>query len=71
MIDLITFLDNNRKYAVYTVGNIHGIYSYIEIIKAPTKLTTSGKSSNHLCPSYSINNYTASIQTDIEDLQMR
>ena len=34
MTYLITFLDNNRKYAVYTGGNIHGIYLYLEIIRA-------------------------------------
>ena len=25
--DIITFVDNNVKLAVYTVGNIHGLYS--------------------------------------------
>ena len=29
MIDIFTFLDNNGKYEVYTVGNIHGIYPYL------------------------------------------
>ena len=40
MADLITFLDNNGKYAVYTGGNTNGIYCYLEIIGAPTTLTT-------------------------------
>ena len=26
MMDIIKFLDNNGKYAIYTGGNIHGIY---------------------------------------------
>ena len=47
---LITFLDNNGKYAVYTGGNIHGIYHYIDIIGVPTKLTTSGQCSHHFGP---------------------
>ena len=32
MTYLITFLDNNRKYAVYTGVNIHELYRYLEII---------------------------------------
>ena len=29
MTDIITFLDNNGKSAVYTGGDIHGIYRYL------------------------------------------
>ena len=29
LTDLITFLDNNIKYDVYTGGYIHGIYRYL------------------------------------------
>ena len=29
MIDVITFLDKNGKYSVYTGENTHGIYSYL------------------------------------------
>ena len=47
MTDLITFLDNNRKSSVYEGLDIHGIYSYLEIIGAPTALTTSGHRSHH------------------------
>ena len=43
MTDLITFLDNNGKYAVYTGGEIHEIYRYLEMNGAPTTLTTSGQ----------------------------
>ena len=43
MKDLITFLDNNGKYAVYTGGEIHEIYRYLEMNGAPTTLTTSGQ----------------------------
>ena len=32
MTDLITFLDNNGKSTVYTGGDIHGIYSYLDMI---------------------------------------
>ena len=35
MIHLITFLDKNGKYAVYTGGIIHRIYPYLDIIEAP------------------------------------
>ena len=48
MTDPITLLDNNIKSAVYTGGNIHGIYNYIEIIVTPNTLTTSGQRSNNL-----------------------
>ena len=41
MTDLITFLENNGKYAVYTGGNINGIYHYLDMIGSPTTLTTS------------------------------
>ena len=40
--DLITFLNNNGKYAVYTRVNIHGLYNYLKNIRFPTTLTTSG-----------------------------
>ena len=50
MTDFITFLDKNRKYAVYTGGNIHGLYFYLEIIETPTTLTTSGQQSHHFGP---------------------
>ena len=59
MTDLITFLDNNRKSDVYTGGDIHGIYRYLEIIGAPTTLTASGQRSHNFSPSYSINNDTS------------
>ena len=50
MIDLITFLDTNGKHAVYKGGIIHGLYSYLEMIGAPTTLTTSVQSSDHFGP---------------------
>ena len=46
MTYLITLHDNNEKSAIYTVGDIIGIYRYLEIIGFPTTLTTSGKRSN-------------------------
>ena len=43
---LTTFLDNNVKRAIYTGGDICGIYFYLEIIVSPTNLTSSGQSSS-------------------------
>ena len=47
MIYIITFLDNNVKYFVYIRGDILGIYRYLEMIGAPTTVTTSSQSSHH------------------------
>ena len=71
MTDLITFLDNNGKSSVYTEGNIHGIYSYLEMIVYPTTLTNSGQLSVNFVPSSSIKNDTASLQTFISALRIR
>ena len=71
MTYLITLLDKNGKYAVYTGGNIPGIYHYLEMNRAQTKLTTSGQRYHNFGHSYSINNYTETLQTFIEYLRMR
>ena len=71
MTDLITFLDNNGKSAVYTGGDIHGIYYYLDMIVAPTTLTTSGQRSHHFCPSYSSNNDAETLHPVIAALCMR
>ena len=68
MTDIITLIENNGKSAVYAGGDINGIYRYLEIIGAPTPLTTSGQLSNNFSPSYSINNDAATIQPVIADL---
>ena len=68
MTDLITFLDKNGKSAVYTVGDINGICRYLEMIGAPTTLTTSGQSSHHFGPSSHSNNYAATLQPVISAL---
>ena len=47
MTDLITFLDKNGKSDVCEKGDIHGIYRYLEMIGAPTTLTTSGHRYHH------------------------
>ena len=52
MTYLITFLDNNEKYAVYTGGNIHGLYHYLEMIGSQTTFTTSSQRSYHFGPPY-------------------
>ena len=68
MIYLITLLENNLKYAVYTRGNIHRLYCYLDMIGAPTKSTNSGKLSHNFGPSSSTSIDTAIIQPVIEDL---
>ena len=68
MTDLIKLPENNRKSSVYKEGKNHGIYCYLEMIGAPTTLTTSGQHSHYFGPSYSINNYTASLQPVISDI---
>ena len=68
MTDLIKFLDNNVKLAVYTGGNINGIYRYPEMIASPTTLTTSSQSIHHFVPSSSTNNDTATLQSFIADI---
>ena len=70
MKDLITFLDKNVKSAVYTGGYIHGIYRYLEMIGAPTKLATSGQNSHHFGPSSSNNNDAATLHPVIVALRM-
>ena len=71
MMDITTLLDNNGKSAVYTGGDINGIYNYLEIIGSPEILTTSGQQSQHFSPSSSINNDMAYLQPDIAALRMR
>ena len=71
MTDLLTFFDNNGKYAVYTGVDIHGIYPYLEMIGSPTTLTTSGQSSHHFVHSSSRNNDAATLQTVIVALRTR
>ena len=58
MKDLTKFFDNNGKSAVYTGGEINGIYCYLENIGAPTTLDTSDQRSHHFRPSSSNNNVT-------------
>ena len=71
MTDLITFLDNNGKYSIYTGGYIIGIYCYLEMIGYPTILTTSGQCSHHFSPSSSSNNDASTLHPVIASLRMR
>ena len=71
MTDLITFIDKNSKSAFYDGGDIHCIYRYIEMIGAPTTLTTSGHRSHYFGPSSSSNNDAENIQPVIAALRMR
>ena len=66
-----TFLDNNRKSAVYTGRYIRVIYRYLEMIGAPTTFTTSVQRYHHFSPSYSSNNDAGTLQTVIADFLMR
>ena len=56
------FLDNKGNLSIYTGGNIHGLYCYLEMIVDPPTLTTSGQGSHHFGPSYSTNNDKETIQ---------
>ena len=58
MTYIITFLDNKVKSDIYAVGDIHGIYRYLDMIGDPTKFTTSGQCFHHFSPSSSIDNDT-------------
>ena len=71
MTDLITSFDKNGKSAVYEGGDIHGIYRYLEIIGAPTILTTSGQRYHNFGPSSSSNNDVETLQPFIAALRMR
>ena len=71
MTYLITFIDKNGKSDVYDGGDIHGIYRYLEIIGAPTTLTTSGHRSHHFGPSSSRKNDATTLQPVIAALRMR
>ena len=71
MTYLITFLDNNRKYTVYTGGDFNGIYSYLEIIVSPTTLTALGQRYHHFSPSSSINNDKTYLRTVNASLRTR
>ena len=68
MTDLTTLLDNSGKLAVYTGGNIHGLYRYPEMIGPPTTLNTSGQRSNYFGTSYSTNSDTENLHPVIADL---
>ena len=50
MKDLITLLEKNIKYAVYTGENIHVLYHCLDMIGVPTTLTTSGQLSHNFGP---------------------
>ena len=71
MTDLITFLENNGKSAVYKGGDINGIYCYLEVIGYSTTFTTSGQRSHHFCPSSSSNNDAATLQLVIAAIRMK
>ena len=70
MTDIIVFLNNNSRASLYTGGNIHELYRYLEMIGSPKTLTTSGQRSHHFGPSSNINNDAASLYTVIIALLM-
>ena len=67
---IIIFLDNNGNLAVYTGGNMHVIYCYLEMITAPTSLTSSGQRYDNVGTPYSNNNETETIQPVISALRI-
>ena len=68
--DLITFLDNNVKLAVFAGGNIYLLYCYLEIIGSPATLNTSRQHSRHFFPSSSTNIDTETLQPVIASLHI-
>ena len=71
MTDIITFLDNNGKLAIFAEVNIHGFYCCLEVIVSPITFATSVHHSFHSDPSYFTNNDTATLQPVIADLSVR
>ena len=71
MTDVITFIYNNIKPSVYTGGNIHELYCYLEMIGYPTTLNTSDQKSYYFGSSSSINKDTEFFQPVIAALHMR
>ena len=71
MTDIFIFLDNSIKSFIYAGVDIHGLYCYIERIGSPTTLIISGQLFCHFGPSFSTNNYTATIHPVIADLHIR
>ena len=61
MTNLITFLDKNIKFAIYTGGGINLLCPYIDIIGDPDTFTNSVQSSFHFGPSHSTNNDTVTL----------
>ena len=71
MTDLVTLLDNNRKSTVYTGGDIHGIYHYLNMIGSPTTLTASVRRSHHFRALSSIKNDASYLRPVIAALRTR
>ena len=63
MTDIIKFLYNNGKSAIYIGGNMHELY--LEMIGSPTQLTSSGQRSHYFDTSYYTKNDTSNIYTVI------
>ena len=61
MTYLITLLEKNRKYAIYTGGDIHGIYRYLEMIGVTKTLAALCQRYHSFRPSSYINNYAATL----------
>ena len=68
MTDITILPDNNGKLAIYTWDNIYGLYCYLEIIRAPTNLTSLGQISHNFDPGSSTKNDTANLKPIIEAL---
>ena len=68
MKDLTTFLYNNIKPVIDKGENIHGLYSYLEMIGDPTRFTSSVYILNTFGASYFTNNDILSLQKVIESI---
>ena len=71
MTDLIIFLDNNRKSAIYTGETTTRLYKYLEMIEPTTNLTYSSLWSYHFDTSSSTIDDKSSLHPVIADLSVR
>ena len=71
MTDFTALLENNRGSDIYTGGNIHGLYCYLEIIGSPPTLITLVTALIILVNLSSTNNDTAILRPVIAYLRTR
>ena len=69
-MDILKFPGNNGKLFLFTGGNIHGIYSYLEKIWSPNNLNYLDQLSHHFGTSYSTKNDKTNLFPVIESLRI-